>query len=328
MKDRRCVDDLPLEELERVLLIRRREARLAQLRRMDRPPLPAGRDPLAAPAPPPVSTAHREFEGIGASATYRAVEVQEPQRRTVPVRLLCWLALPSRVNWRFVFRGFMLFIETAAVAGLVLVVITTWQQEREINQEAEDLFVPPTPTATPAPLPPVWAVILPGGHTPPDARGFSQAAPLPEALRGRLARVTPQPLPTPGPEHPMRVVIPSIGVDHRVVLGDDWEALKRGVGFTPGSAPPGQAGNCVLVAHNDIFGAIFRRLPDLELGDEILVYTSNQVYRYVIRATHVVEPAQTEVMEPTEDAMLTLISSYPYLVDDRRIVVVAELATP
>jgi sortase A len=122
-------------------------------------------------------------------------------------------------------------------------------------------------------------------------------------------------------------VIPSIGVDHAVVLGDDWEALKRGVGHTPWSANPGDVGNCVLTAHNDIYGGIFRLLPEIALGDEVYVHTGDQVYHYVVKATDIVAPTRVDLMEPTDRPVLTLISSYPYLIDDQRIVIIAELET-
>jgi sortase A len=132
-------------------------------------------------------------------------------------------------------------------------------------------------------------------------------------------------VPTRGPEHATRIVIPAIDVNHPVVEGDDDETLKRGVGHTPWSANPGQAGNSIMSAHNDIFGEIFRYLNDLELGDEILVHTSTQVYRYVVKAKRIIEPTEVEVMYPTNHPVLTLISCYPYLVDNRRVVVIAEL---
>ena len=61
------------------------------------------------------------------------------------------------------------------------------------------------------------------------------------------------------------MVIPSINVDVNVVEGDDWEQLKKGVAQHIGTADPGQAGNMVLSAHNDIFGELFRYLPDVDL---------------------------------------------------------------
>jgi sortase A len=334
LKDRRLVDGLSIEELERILLVKRREARLARVRQGKRSGRVVGRESLEPASSPPtqlaIPTNHYQCEGIDAEGNGQPIEVENGSPQSFGSRLAEWLSAPLRIDWRFVLNRIMLLIEVAAVAGLIVVAIGAWRNREKISQEAAAVVATPAPTTTPPvsvqPAAPwIDAVILPGGHTPPDARGFSQPEPIPEHLQARLAAITPQPVPTPGPEHAMRIVVPAIGVDHPVVEGDDWEALKLGVGHTPWSVNPGEAGNCILSAHNDIFGEIFRRLSEMELGDEIFVHTGAQIYRYVVKATRVIEPTQVEVMYPTRDPVLTLISSYPYLVDTKRVVVIAEL---
>jgi sortase A len=101
--------------------------------------------------------------------------------------------------------------------------------------------------------------------------------------------------------------------------------LKKGVGQHLGSANPGEKGNLVLSAHNDIFGEIFRYLERLEAGDEVIIYTSQRSYSYLVVDKQIVEPTQVEVMSPTNQPTVTLISCYPYLVDNKRIAVTARL---
>ena len=107
--------------------------------------------------------------------------------------------------------------------------------------------------------------------------------------------------------------------------GDGWEQLKKGVGQHIATANPGKEGNVVLSAHNDIFGEIFRQLDQLEPGDEIVLFTNQRSYTYVIVDRKVVEPTAVEVMNQTKQPVVTLISCYPYLVDDQRIVITAQL---
>ena len=135
------------------------------------------------------------------------------------------------------------------------------------------------------------------------------------------------PIPTPGPEQATRLQIPAIGVDAPIVQGDGWEQLKKGVGQHVGSANPGVAGNVVLSAHNDIFGEIFRHLDQLQPGDEITIYTNQRSYTYVVSESQVVEPTQVDIMDSTSQPTLTLISCYPYLVDDKRIAITSRLET-
>jgi len=88
---------------------------------------------------------------------------------------------------------------------------------------------------------------------------------------------------------------------------------------------PGDQGNIVLSAHNDIFGELFRDLDRLKAGDQVILYTNQRAYTYVVSDSKVVEPTQVEVMESTSLPSVTLISCYPYLVDNQRIVVSARL---
>jgi sortase A len=121
------------------------------------------------------------------------------------------------------------------------------------------------------------------------------------------------------------VKIPGINVFARIVQGDGWEELKQGVGQHLGTPNPGDDGNIVLSAHNDVFGELFRDLDKLEPGDEVILYTEEKAYTYVVRQTQIVEPTAVEVMGPTREPVVTLISCYPYLVDNKRIVVTAYL---
>ena len=133
-------------------------------------------------------------------------------------------------------------------------------------------------------------------------------------------------LPTPGPEQAGSIFIPALwNAPAPVVQGDGWEQLKKGVGQHPGTANPGESGNMVVSAHNDIFGELFRDLDQLKAGDEIRLTTATREFVYRVTGTSIVEPTNVSAMAPTTRPTLTLISCYPYLVDDQRIVVVAEL---
>jgi sortase A len=188
---------------------------------------------------------------------------------------------------------------------------------RTLNEEYAEAKPLPSPTPTP-----LAGGILPSGHTPPEEAGS-----VPSHLRDLVEGDAPPPvaIPTPGPEAPTRIVIPRLEVDALIVQGDTWEQLKLGVGHHLNSANPGERGNMVLSAHNDIYGEIFRDLDDLELGDEVVVYAGEQPYRYTIRAKQIVEPTEVGVLASTTKPVATLISCYPYMVDTHRIVVVAEL---
>jgi sortase A len=318
MKDHRYVDELSLEELEEVLRVRRRDERMKRMQskspsNADKPNAAKSLDPLRDQSTPPVQpldAAPPVARDAASTPRYSAfVEPGKPKRERRPIK------------WRWIGDRLLLLVEVLALLGFVLIVARMVTTVQGLNEESRVIQAPPTPT--PAPF--IGVAVLPGGHTPPDAQRHSEPAPIPAHLQGLVAQITPLPVPTPGPEHPQRIVIPIIDVDAPVVRGDDWESLKMGAGHYIGSANPGERGNCVISAHNDIYGEIFRDLPKMSIGDEILVHTQTQVYRYVVEQTRIIEPTEVSVMAPTSSPVLTLISCYPYGIDSHRIVVIAAL---
>ncbi len=218
---------------------------------------------------------------------------------------------------------FLLLVELLAVAGLFFVLLNGLNLLQALNREVASALV--QPTFTPTPL--LTAVVLPSGHTPPTAPGGARPneAEIPEHLRPLVQSMAVLPTPTPAASQPIRLQIPALDLDAPVVVGDGWEQLKKGVGWHAGSGLPGEPGNVVLSAHNDIYGELFRYLDQLRPGDRVVVYTNQRAFTYVVTDTQIVAPTRVEVMAPTEEPIVTLISCYPYLVDNQRIVVRARL---
>ncbi|NIV06332.1 MAG: sortase [candidate division Zixibacteria bacterium] len=224
---------------------------------------------------------------------------------------------------RKAFDAVLLIIELAAVAGLIFMLFNGMEVIRDLNSEVAQAIIQPTLSPTPQ----IRPVVLPSGHTPPTSPGgarFNEDE-IPEHLRPLVQSRAQIPIPTPGPEQAVRIQIPAINVDAPVVQGDGEEQLKKGVGQFIGSANPGKKGNLILSAHNDIFGEIFRELDLLEPGDEVIVYSAQRAYTYVVANTLVVDPLRVDVMDPTNNPTITLISCYPYLIDDQRIIVQGNL---
>jgi sortase A len=224
---------------------------------------------------------------------------------------------PRRQKW----DRLLFIIEIAAAVGLIFILLSGVGLIRDLNREVAAAIAQPTMTATPL----IRAVVLPSGHTPPNAAGGVQPndAEIPAHLRPMVQSLANVPVPTASPEQAIRIQIPAINVDAPIVQGDGWEQLKKGVGQQIGSPLPGKPGNLVLSAHNDAFGEIFRDLDKLKEGDTITIFTSMHTYRYIVQQTRIVEPTQVEVIAPTENAAVTLISCYPYMVDNKRIAVKA-----
>jgi len=235
-------------------------------------------------------------------------------------------AVPGkRSRGKRILDGFLLLIEISAVVGFLYILYSGLNLIKELNQEVISAIE--QPTLTPTPL--IEVIILPSGHTPPDSPGGTRFndEEIPVHLRPLVQSQFNAPIPTSSPEQAIRIQIPAISIDAPIVQGDGWEQLKKGVGQHPGTVNPGERGNLVLSAHNDIFGEIFRDLDKLNPGDLVIVFTNQHSYTYIVVDTKVVEPTAVEVLETTNQATTTLISCYPYLKDNKRIVVIARLQT-
>ncbi len=293
-------DDLSVDELQRLLVEKRRKTRLAHLERFRK----TGRVVDVAPV-----TASSSDESLHSDAQSEIDEENLPAARQARLK-------------RNLDR-FLLAVELLAVFGLIFVIYSGVRMLREANSEFSQALIPETLTPTPLIVP----IVLPSGHTPPNSPGGAQPnqAEIPAHLLPLYQSMGDIPIPTPGPEQAIQLQIPSLKLDAPVVQGDSWEQLKEGVGQHAGSADPGQPGNLVLSAHDDVYGEIFRYLDQLETGDEIIVFTAQHSYTYVVTNIEIVEPTDVEVMAPTVDPTITLISCYPYMVDNKRIVIQASL---
>jgi sortase A len=291
-------EDLSVEEIRFLLMDRRRASRQIRLERFHR----TGRVMSFVSDPDVV-----EASGNGSSLKRTRTRGRKDSNRT-------WLDV------------FLLGIEILSMVGMIAIVVNGLTMLGIMNRSVVVSFQQPTPGSTPI----VREVVLPEGHTPPNGPGGARPneAEIPLHLRPLVQSTSNIPIPTPGSQQAIRIQIPAISVDAPVVQGDGWEQLKKGVAQHIGTPNPGDNGNLVLSGHNDVYGEVFRDLDRLNPGDTIVLFTNRRQYTYVITGTQMVAPTAVEVMAPTSDTRVTLISCHPYLVDIHRIVVTAVLQNP
>lgn len=328
--NRKQIDNLSVDELEELLYRKKRGVRRQRLQRLKE----EGRvvDVAGVPPPSPKPPALSRPQATPTGAMREVMLAVEGEAVGTAVSTPTTSSQPGLV--RRIANQALLFVEIAAVVGLVAVLLGLWRIQSDLNQELAEAqqaevktVALPSPTAKPI----IDVGILPTGH-----RFIEGALPvaeesgdIPEHLMPIINAYEAPPIPTPGPQQARRVQIPSIGVDSTIVEGVyDWEQLKKGVGHQIDSAQPGESGNMVLAAHNDIYGEIFRHLDQLSPGDEIIISTELQSYTYVVNNIEVVDPVDgVWVMASTEHSSTTLISCYPYRINTDRIVVFADLVT-
>jgi sortase A len=103
--------------------------------------------------------------------------------------------------------------------------------------------------------------------------------------------------------------IPKINQSLPILHGTDEDELEKGVGHYAKSVLPGELDNSVLSGHRD---TVFRRLGELEKGDLLIVETRAGVFTYQIYSIRIVDQNDTSVIVPSDRAILTLSTCYPF----------------
>jgi LPXTG-site transpeptidase (sortase) family protein len=143
---------------------------------------------------------------------------------------------------------------------------------------------------------------------------------------------------------PERIVIPAIDLDEPVSESwlrsveyqgepyEQWVAPAYGAGWHPTSAPLGRVGNTVLNGHHNAYGEVFRHLAEVEVGDEIILFSGERAFVYrvglVMTLPEKYQPLETRLdnarwIYPSEDERITLVTCWPYESNTHRVIVVA-----
>ena len=104
--------------------------------------------------------------------------------------------------------------------------------------------------------------------------------------------------------------IPVLKQKMPIIQGTGTDDLKKGVGHFIQSVLPGEKDNCVLSGHRD---TVFAKLGKLKIGDQLIVQTSAGTFTYEIKLIRIVDKDDKTVIVPTDHAVLTLTTCYPFL---------------
>ncbi len=107
-----------------------------------------------------------------------------------------------------------------------------------------------------------------------------------------------------------RLSVPAHKKSMVVLAGANGAALAFGPGHLMASAPPGALDNSVIAGHRDTH---FAFLKALKPGDALqLQALDGVVHHYTVTDTQVVHETDTRVLQPSQSAILTLITCYPF----------------
>lgn len=108
-----------------------------------------------------------------------------------------------------------------------------------------------------------------------------------------------------------RLIIPKIGVNHKMYKGVSDAEFDIGVGKWPGTPRPGEAGNIVIGAHRTSTIRPFYSIDRLKRGDIITVVEGKKRARYKVTNRMVVKPTAMWVTKQSSTSTLTLFSCHP-----------------
>jgi sortase A len=180
-----------------------------------------------------------------------------------------------------------------------------------LTPEATGMFQVPSSTLTSTPTP-TWNMEL----------GTPAATPAPTLAPTPAPVPTPDSANTPGGAVPVappigRLVMAKLKVDVPIVevgiVDGQWDVSKlfTWAGHLVGTGRLGEPGNAALAGHillKDSREGAFRWLERLQPGDEVQVYADGRRYTYQVTSRRVVPPTEVSVLDPTSEAVLTLIT--------------------
>jgi sortase A len=143
-----------------------------------------------------------------------------------------------------------------------------------------------------------------------ESKTFEDAGPVAVGELLRPARYTlPTLLPVRLGSPVSRMEIPRLGLSVIVVEGVRSQDLRVAAGHIPGTALPGERGNIGIAAHRDTF---FRKLSEIRSADRIAMTTLTGTEHYSVDSIKIVAPTDVEVLNPSEQPVLTLVTCYPF----------------
>lgn len=102
--------------------------------------------------------------------------------------------------------------------------------------------------------------------------------------------------------------IPSVNLDVAVFDGADKHNLNRGAARILSTDSVSGNGRIGIAGHRDGW---FRPLKDIKIGDIIELESLTETRRYQINKTHIVTPADVEILQG-DDHTLVLVTCYPF----------------
>jgi len=122
-----------------------------------------------------------------------------------------------------------------------------------------------------------------------------------------------------------RIQINRIDLNTVVVQGTDTASLQKGPGHYRATPIPGQAGTVAIAGHRTTYLAPFRKINEIQDGDEIRIEMPYAAFTYTVEKHEVVDPGDVGIIKPVGYGRLVLTACHPLYSAAQRWAVFAKL---
>ena len=122
-----------------------------------------------------------------------------------------------------------------------------------------------------------------------------------------------------------RIQINRIDLNIVVVQGTDTASLQKGPGHYRATPIPGQAGTVAIAGHRTTYLAPFRKINEIQDGDEIRIEMPYAAFTYTVVKHEVVDPGDVGIIKPVGYDRLVLTACHPLYSAAQRWAVFAKL---
>jgi sortase A len=122
-----------------------------------------------------------------------------------------------------------------------------------------------------------------------------------------------------------RVKIDSIGLDTVLMNGTDTATLQKGPGRYPQTPLPGYGETTGIAGHRTTYLSPFRKINEVEDGDEIRVELPYAAFTYEVEKHEIVSPSDVQIVDPVGYERVVLTACHPLYSAAQRYVLFGKL---
>jgi sortase A len=106
-----------------------------------------------------------------------------------------------------------------------------------------------------------------------------------------------------------KLEVPRLHMSLVVLEGADLATLDKSIGHVTSTAMPGEYGNIGIAGHRNTH---FKKMEWIRQGDEMILTSSEDRYRYLVESIRLVTPDDVEVLDDSLGPAITIVTCFPF----------------